>query len=122
MNQIQHSSDEFRNWIDGMLLINDTGEGIGADYMFAQHSGYGRQINATSYGNEMYKSVLSYIEATNGTVYGVTHLANLAKRHFKCLPMDIVQKSLRPECFGQETELIQLQWQNWFLFQIECWP
>lgn len=68
---------EFRNWIDGMLLIDDTGEGIGADYMFAQHSGYGRQINATSYGNEMYKSVLSYIEATNGTVYGVTHLANL---------------------------------------------
>lgn len=69
--------DEFRNWIDGMLLIDDTGEGIGADYMFAQHSSFGRQINATSYGNEMYKSVLSYIEATNGTAYEVTHLANL---------------------------------------------
>ena len=68
---------EFRNWIDSLLLIDDSGEGFGADYMFAQHSGYGRQINATSYGNEMYKSVLSYIEATNGTVYGVTYLANL---------------------------------------------
>lgn len=68
---------EFRNWIDSLLLIDDTGEGIGADYMFAQHSGYGRQINTTSYGNEMYKSVLNYIEATNGTVYEVTYLSNL---------------------------------------------
>lgn len=68
---------EFRNWIDSLLLIDDSGEGFGADYMFAQHSTYGRQINSTSYGNEMYKSVLSYIEATNGTVYGVTYLANL---------------------------------------------
>ncbi|MEY3498598.1 MAG: hypothetical protein RL308_267 [Bacteroidota bacterium] len=69
--------DEFRNWIDSLLLIDDAGEGIGADYMFAQHSGYGRQINTVSYGNEMYKSVLSYIEATNGTAYGVTYLENL---------------------------------------------
>jgi chondroitin AC lyase len=68
---------QFRNWIDSLLLIDDAGEGIGADYMFAQHSGYGRQINATSYGNEMYKSVLSYIEATNGTAYKVTSLVNL---------------------------------------------
>ncbi len=68
---------EFRNWIDNLLLIDDSGEGFGADYMFAQHSGYGRQINTTSYGNEMYKSVLSYIEATIGTAYGVTYLANL---------------------------------------------
>lgn len=68
---------QFRDWIDSLLLIDDSGEGIGADYMFAQHSGYGRQINATSYGNEMYKSVLSYIEATNGTAYKVTSLVNL---------------------------------------------
>jgi chondroitin AC lyase len=68
---------QFRDWIDSLLLIDDAGEGIGADYMFAQHSGYGRQINATSYGNEMYKSVLSYIEATNGTAYKVTSLVNL---------------------------------------------
>lgn len=68
---------EFRNWIDSLLLIDDSGEGIGADYMFAQHSGFGRQINTTSYGNEMYKSVLSYIEATIGTAYEVTHLDNL---------------------------------------------
>jgi chondroitin AC lyase len=68
---------QFRDWIDGMLRIDDSGEGIGADYMFAQHSGFGRQINTTSYGNEMYKSVLSYIEATNGTVYEVSNLANL---------------------------------------------
>jgi chondroitin AC lyase len=68
---------QFRILIDSLLQIDDTGEGIGADYMFAQHSGYGRQINTTSYGNEMYKSVLSYIEATNGTAYGVTYLENL---------------------------------------------
>jgi chondroitin AC lyase len=68
---------QFRDWIDSLLLIDDSGEGIGADYMFAQHSGYGRQINTTSYGNEMCKSVLSYIEATIGTVYGVTRLVNL---------------------------------------------
>lgn len=69
--------NQFRVWIDSLLQINDTGEGIGADFMFAQHSGYGRQINTTSYGNEMYKSVLSYIEATNDTAYAVTYLANL---------------------------------------------
>jgi chondroitin AC lyase len=69
--------NQFKDWIDSMLLINDSGEGIGADYMFAQHSSYGRQINTTSYGNEMYKSVLSYIEATKETAYAVTYLANL---------------------------------------------
>jgi chondroitin AC lyase len=68
---------QFKDWIDSLLLIDDSGEGIGADYMFAQHSGYGRQINTTSYGNEMYKSVLDYIEATNETAYAVTYLANL---------------------------------------------
>lgn len=69
--------NQFKDWIDSLLLINDSGEGIGADYMFAQHSSYGRQINTTSYGNEMYKSVLSYIEATKETAYAVTHLPNL---------------------------------------------
>lgn len=69
--------NQFRVRIDSLLQLDDTGEGIGADYMFAQHSGNGRQINTTSYGNEMYKSVLSYIEATNGTAYGVTYLDNL---------------------------------------------
>jgi chondroitin AC lyase len=69
--------NQFRVHIDSLLQLDDTGEGIGADYMFAQHSGYGRQINTTSYGNEMYKSVLDYIDATNGTVYAVSNLVNL---------------------------------------------
>ncbi|HEY6143149.1 MAG TPA: polysaccharide lyase family 8 super-sandwich domain-containing protein, partial [Flavobacterium sp.] len=68
---------KFKDWIDGLLLINDTGEGIGADYMFAQHSSYGRQLNSMSYGSEAYKSILDYIEATNETVYGITNLFHL---------------------------------------------
>ena len=63
---------QMKGMINDLLQINNEGEGFGADYMFAQHSGHGRQINTTSYGKEMYNSVLHFIEVTNGTTYAIS--------------------------------------------------
>lgn len=93
---------QFKNWIDGLLLINDSGEGIGADYMFAQHSNYGRQLNLMSYGKEAYKSVLDYIEATNETVFGVNNLVNLENGLLNAFQWTTFKNNYDPSTSGRK--------------------
>jgi len=58
----------YKNKMTELLTIQPV-EGIQPDYLFAQHSGKGRQLYFTNYGKEFVNSVMYYLEFCNGTKY-----------------------------------------------------
>ena len=59
----------FQSKMDSLLTIQDKGDGIEPDYMFAQHSGKGRQLYVLNYGKEYINSAIYFLELCNNTQY-----------------------------------------------------
>ena len=63
---------EFQNKIKGLIVVQNVGEGIEADWMYAQHSSSGRQLYA-NYEHEFLNSILMLLDLCKGTIYNVTN-------------------------------------------------
>lgn len=71
MTQNETQLKKFQDQIKNLIVIQNKGEGIEPDWMYGQHSGYGRQLYG-NYEHEYLNSILSLLELCQGTIYGVT--------------------------------------------------
>lgn len=62
---------EYQEKIKALIGIQNQGEGIEADWMFGQHSDYGRQLYS-NYEHEYLYSILNLLNLCKGTVYDVS--------------------------------------------------
>jgi chondroitin AC lyase len=62
---------EYQTKIKDLIAVQNKGEGIEVDWMYAQHSGSGRQVYA-NYEHEFLNSILSLLDLCKGTIYNVS--------------------------------------------------
>ncbi len=62
---------EYQDKIKALMAVQNKGEGIEADWMYGQHSFYGRQLYA-NYEHEYLNSILTMLNICKGTIYNVS--------------------------------------------------
>jgi len=62
---------KYRRKIKALIAVQNRGEGIEPDWMYGQHSFYGRQLYA-NYEHEYLNSILTMLDICKGTIYNVS--------------------------------------------------
>lgn len=83
------------------LLSMHEKEGIDADYMFAQHSGNGRQLYYANYGKEYINSVLYYFEFCNNTEYNSPNISLVEDSYINAIQWFFYSKNYDPNQVGR---------------------
>jgi chondroitin AC lyase len=83
------------------LLSMHEKEGIEADYLFAQHSGNGRQLYLANYGKEYINSALYYFEFCNNTQYNSSGISLLEDFYIKGIQWIFFSKNYDPNNAGR---------------------
>ena len=94
---------KYRTQIMALITIQDVGEGIEQDYMFAQHSGTGRQLYA-NYEIAFMTALLENLAFVQGTVYNVTdtELGLLEEHHLQGVQWYIYNNHVDPSQTGRK--------------------
>lgn len=94
---------KYKSQIMALIKIQYDGEGIEPDYMFAQHSGTGRQLYA-NYQIEFIKSILENLAFVNATIYNVTdaELSLLEEHHIQGVQWYIYNNHMDPSQTGRK--------------------